>query len=243
MDSLDDADAALESQIERLEGEVATLERTIRATDEEVDAELRARFEAVAGELQAVLAESNGGHGVINTRTGGTITPLAADPDDVSLADIAHALSNLTRFTGHGMEFYSVARHVVHVSYEVEARGGSPDAIRWGLLHDATEAYIADVPAPVKRSLPGYTHAEAELAAVVREAFDLDLSSADERLVDAADSDVGRYELAKHFPNGGHEEPTLEYDPVTLKTDGDDKTLFLERTRALDIGDAGSSHY
>ncbi|SDL01661.1 hypothetical protein [Natronorubrum texcoconense] len=237
MDVFDDEDAALESQIERLEGEVATLERTIRATDEDVDAELRSRFEAVAGELQAVLAESNGGHGTINTRTGGTITPLAADPADVSLADIAHALSNLTRFTGHGAEFYSVARHAVHVSYEVEARGGGPAAVRWGLLHDATEAYIADVPAPVKRSLPGYTHAEAELAAVVREAFDLDLSSADERLVDSADGDVGRYELAVHFPDSRYEKPALECNPADLEqqlgTDSGDDELFRRRAREL----------
>ena len=241
MDSLDDADAALESQIECLEREVATLERTIRGTDEDVDAEIRSRFEAVAGELQAVLAESNGGHGTINTRSGGTITPLAADPDDVSLADIAHALSNLTRFTGHGMEFYSVARHAVHVSYEVEARGGGLDAVRWGLLHDATEAYIADVPAPVKRSLPGYTHAEGELAAVVREAFDIDLSRDDEWLVDSADSDVGQDELARHFPEGGFERPGLEYAPGAPDGDADDEALFLRRARAVGVDSTGSS--
>ncbi|WP_436346137.1 hypothetical protein [Natronorubrum sp. FCH18a] len=235
MDSLDENEA-LEDRLDRLESEVETLRRTIRATDDgDVETALRPRFEAVAGELQAVLAESNGGHGVIDTRTGGTITPLAADPDDVSLADIAHALANLTRFTGHGAAFYSVARHAVHVSHEVEARGGSPDAIRWGLLHDATEAYLADVPAPVKQSLPGYTRAEAELATVVREAFDIALSSADERLVDAADGDVGRYELAVHFPDSGHEKPALEYESADLERDPgvDDDELFLRRAREL----------
>lgn len=229
----DDESAGLERRLERLESEVATLGRTLRASDEADADDLRIRFEAVAGELQSLLAAANGGHGTINTRTGGTITPLAADPEDISIDDVAHALSNLTRFAGHGMDVYSVARHSVHVSHEVAARGGSPTAVRWGLLHDATEAYLADVPAPVKRSLPGYTRAEAELAAVVREAFDLECTIEDERLVDAADADVGRYELARHFPDGDREVPALEYEPADLDRDASDEELFLRRARAL----------
>lgn len=236
MERIDGGDAERSHRIERLEDEVATLTRALRANDG-ADG-LRSQFEAVAGELQALLAETNGGHGVIDTRTGEVVTPLAAAPDDILLEDIAHALSNLTRFAGHGNGPYSVARHSVRVSDEVEARGGSPAAVRWGLLHDATEAYLADVPAPVKRSLPGYTHAERRLAETVREAFDLDLSSEDDRLVAAADADVGRYELAVHFPDGDHEKPTLEsdateYDPAGLEWDGDDEELFLRWARAL----------
>ncbi|MXV62575.1 hypothetical protein GS429_10970 [Natronorubrum sp. JWXQ-INN-674] len=233
MERFDDENTSRSRRIDHLEDEVATLARDLRAADESGD-EFRAQFEAVVGELQALLAERNGGYGTINTRSGGTITPLSADPADVSIDDIAHALANLTRFTGQGTEPYSVARHSVHVSHEVEARGGSPAAIRWGLLHDATEAYLANVPAPVKETLPGYTHAEASLAATVRDAFDLDLSSADERLVDAADSDVGRYELAVHFPDAGHEKPALEYDPGVLGGDAADE-LFLRRARALGV--------
>ena len=224
-------------RIERLESEVAALKRATRGSDA-ADDDLRDRFEAVAGELQTLLAETNGGHGAINTHTGRTITPLSADPDDVSLDDVAHALANQTRFAGQCDEPYSVARHAVHVSREVEARGGRPAAIRWGLLHDATEAYIADVPAPVKRSLPGYTAAEARLAETVREAFDLSLSSEDERLVDAADSAVGRYELAERFPDGDHERPSLEFDPVEFERDTagiDDEELFLRRARSVGV--------
>jgi uncharacterized protein len=224
----------------RLEDEVSALARALRS-GEESDAELRRRAETVVGRLQDLLAETNGGHAAIDTRSGRTITPLSPDPEHIDLVDVAHALSNLSRFTGQGKRFYSVARHSVHVSREVESRGGSLAAQRWGLLHDASEAYLSDVPAPVKRSLPGYTHAEARLQAAVWEAVGLEPSPADERLVDAVDSAVGRYELAVHFPTDEREKPDLECAPDEIDPETDAKALFLERARVLelDLGRAG----
>lgn len=246
--------ADLEDALERLADDVAELEAALSGPDgadatvtvTELDPEHRARFEAVAGRLQDLLAATDGGHRAINTRSGERITPHDPDPDAIVLADIAHALSNLSRFAGQGREFYSVARHAVHVSREVEARGGSLPAQRWGLLHDASEAYFADVPAPVKRSLPGYTHAEKRFQAAVRDAFDLDLSPADEQLVDEVDAAVGRYELAAHFPASGYEAPDLEYVPPSFgssagrtnsadATETSAKELFLERAREFGL--------
>lgn len=235
MERLDEnPNESLSYRLERLEAEVATLTDAVR-TDDRPNADLREQFETVAGELQALLAETTGGHGAIDTRTGGRITPLEPEPGAISLEDVAHALANLTRFAGQGKGVYSVARHSVHVSREVEARGGGRPAQRWALLHDASEAYLADVPAPVKRSLPGYTRAETRLQAAVQEAFGIELTDEEERLVDAADGDVGRYELARHFPHSDHESPTLEYDPADLERDGaDDEERFLRRARELD---------
>lgn len=254
-DGSSDASAAvdLEGALEDLVDEVAALEETFSGADRttpeapELDPERRAQFEAVAGRLQDLLAAMDGGHRTINTRSGVRITPLEPDPDAIVLEDIAHALSNLSRFAGQGREFYSVACHAVHVSREVEARGGSPAAQRWGLLHDASEAYFADVPAPVKGSLPGYTYAEKRFQAAVRDAFDLELSPADERLVDEVDAAVGRYELAAHFPGSGEGAPDLEYVPPSLGSSatrpnsadapetGSAKELFLERARELGL--------
>jgi hypothetical protein len=72
--------------------------------------------------------------------------PLDPRPEEICIEDIAHALSNLCRFTGHCREFYSVAEHSVRVSYACDPK----DAL-WGLLHDAPEAYLADMSRPVKR--------------------------------------------------------------------------------------------
>ncbi|ELZ02237.1 hypothetical protein C482_05481 [Natrialba chahannaoensis JCM 10990] len=236
-----DAFDALESDLSRLEVAVREFEGAPRdelESDGEQDTRIRPtrdEFETAAGRLQDLLAELNGGHGAINSHSGGTITPLDPEPAAINLDDIAHALSNLCRFTGHGKRVHSVARHAVHVSHEVEARGGSLSAQRWGLLHDASEAYLADVPAPVKQTLPGYMHAELRLQRVVRDAFGIDLAIEDERLVDAADSAIGRAELAAYFPQCEFTAPVLEYPRADLDQDTDAMSLFLSRAEALGL--------
>ena len=83
----------------------------------------------------------------ISTYTGRRFYPLDPNPSDVCIEDIAHALAMICRFNGHTREFYSVAEHSVHVSRIVP-----PEYALAGLLHDASEAYIADVSRPVKRT-------------------------------------------------------------------------------------------
>lgn len=86
--------------------------------------------------------------GWIQTYSGRKVYPLQPDPDQIDLADIAHALANMCRYTGHVREFFSVAQHSVLVSQNL-----SPELALWGLLHDAAEAYICDLPRPLKRAL------------------------------------------------------------------------------------------
>ena len=88
--------------------------------------------------------------------------------DDIDIEDIAHALSMQCRFAGHTPRFYSVAEHSVHVSRHC------PLELRlWGLLHDATEAYLVDVPRPLKPMLKGYVEIENNLMQAVIKRFDL----------------------------------------------------------------------
>ena len=83
----------------------------------------------------------------MQTYTGRRFYPLDPNPSDVCIEDIAHALAMICRFNGHVREFYSVAEHSVHVSRIVP-----PEYALAGLLHDASEAYIADVSRPVKHT-------------------------------------------------------------------------------------------
>jgi len=217
---------------EELEGALA---RFLTGNDQDNDVD-REQYEAVAGRVQKLLADWRGGHDEIDTRTGETIRPLAPESEKIKLEDIAHGLSNVGRFAGQGEGFYSVARHSVHVSREVEARDGSIEAQRYALVHDAAEAYLSDVPGPVKKSLPGYKHAEKRLGAVIVDAFDLEAVHSDEESVEDADRVVNKHELSVQFPDADHERPDdLHHDPDTMDTGEDDKELFLRRARDLCI--------
>jgi hypothetical protein len=98
----------------------------------------------------------------MQTYTGVQFYHLDPCPADVQIADIAHALANQCRFAGHTRTFYSVAQHAVLVSLICPA----PLAML-GLLHDAAEAYLVDVPTPLKPHLPDYHTWEAELLAAI----------------------------------------------------------------------------
>lgn len=84
--------------------------------------------------------------------------------DEVHIESIAHSLAMQCRYAGHCLRFYSVAEHCVLLSRQVEPRHAL-----WALLHDASEAYLVDVPRPVKGGLLGYHGIEHRvMEAVVR---------------------------------------------------------------------------
>jgi len=93
----------------------------------------------------------------IRTYTGRKFYPLDPRTEDIDIRDIAHALSNVCRFTGHVRKFYSVAQHCVLLSLITEEK------LPWGLLHDASEAYIADIARPIKHTDTFTKYREAEL--------------------------------------------------------------------------------
>lgn len=88
--------------------------------------------------------------------------------DDVRMVDIAHALSIITRFTGHTTEPYSVAQHSIMVSRIIE-----PRYALWGLLHDASEAYLGDVSRPLKSMLSDYRGLERHVQQTIAKRYGL----------------------------------------------------------------------
>ena len=103
----------------------------------------------------------------ITTYTGYSIDPFCAERDAIRERDIAHALSLLCRANGHFPYFYSVGQHCLNCAAEAAARGCSRRVQLACLLHDASEAYMADIPRPVKAHLTGYREAEARLLEVI----------------------------------------------------------------------------
>jgi uncharacterized protein len=124
----------------------------------------------------------------IFTFSGIFIRPLEPDPAAIRIEDIAHALSNQCRWTGHTSRFYSVAEHSLGVSRLV------PDHLALSaLLHDASEAYLADLARPIKKAAglgEVYLEVEAGLEHAIAERFGTLADPLGHELIKAADEDM-----------------------------------------------------
>lgn len=126
----------------------------------------------------------------------------APTPESIHINDIAHALSNLCRYGGHTRKFYSVAEHCCLMSDWVLSSGHSPQVALEALMHDATEAYLVDMPRPIKHKLPGYRAIEDGLARAIADRFYLTCPSL--MLIHEADSRILVDERAQAMSDSGH---------------------------------------
>ena len=122
--------------------------------------------------------------------------PLHPDVSLIDIEDIAHALSMLCRANGHFRSFYSVGQHCIWCAKEAQARGYDRRVVLACLLHDAVEAYMSDVPRPLKSMLPEYVAVEERLLHKIYEKYlGSDLTAEEAALVKAVDDDVLYYDL------------------------------------------------
>lgn len=102
------------------------------------------------------------------TASGRHFDLIDPQPDQIHILDIAQALANEARYNGHTRYFYSVAQHSVLASTITTGQHAKE-----ALLHDAAEAYLKDIPSPLKGLLPDYRAIEARVDAVIRPTFGL----------------------------------------------------------------------
>ena len=171
--------------------------------------------------------------GSITTFSGVRFWPLLPNPADIRIEDIAHALSNQCRFAGHSREFYSVAEHSVRVSQLCR-----PEDALWGLLHDASEAYLSDVPAPLKElpAFEAYRAAERILQGTI--AIRFGLSTEQPRSVTEADRAVLGIEIRDLLRPLGLPQPERPAQKIKLVITNPwqpriAKARFLNRFREL----------
>lgn len=109
------------------------------------------------------------GKAVIRTFTGKMIDLENPKVEQIDIRDIAHALAQINRYTGHTRTPYSVAEHCVLGSEIIRGEF----ALEF-LLHDASEAYLGDVSGPLKRVMGGeYAGLEGLWMRTITERFDL----------------------------------------------------------------------
>src|SRR5271166_4350924 len=118
--------------------------------------------------------------------------PYDPRPEQICIEDIAHGLSMLCRFVGQCRFFFSVAEHSIAVARLLPA-----NLKLFGLLHDASEAYLADLPRPVKAGLPEYKAIETNVERVIAEKFELPFPMPPE--VKAADQALLKDEVFSFF--------------------------------------------
>ena len=104
----------------------------------------------------------------IQTYTGRQFWPTDPRQEDITLEDIAHSLALKCRYAGHCLRFYSVAQHCVMASRLVPEKHAL-----WGLMHDAAEAYLADIPRPVKQEWLHLRELENKILRMVANVYDL----------------------------------------------------------------------
>jgi len=207
-----------------LSREYDRLRATFGWTDDDFDLCNRRALEAafVEDDVRARLLEMLDGESPepppdagphIQTVSGRRVNPFEPDPDELDPDDIAQALANQCRFGGHSRVFYSVAQHSAIISDLVLERGGSPEAALAALLHDAAEAYLVDLPHPLKHRSelgPPYRRAEALLEQAIRERFGLPADVPEIKPIDRALLAAERRafsQIAWHWPELDGAEP------------------------------------
>lgn len=118
----------------------------------------------------------------VQTWNGVKLRILDIKPEDFNIDDIAHALSNQCRFTGHTKQFYSVCEHSIRVcNYIDDTYPGNHREAYAGLMHDASEAYLSDIARPFK-NLPEfkfYREIEDSIMHKIAERFEFDWPMSD----------------------------------------------------------------
>ncbi len=177
--------------------------------------------------------------GFITTFTGVHFYPIDPRPEDFNLTDVVRGLSHENRANGHTTEPLPVAQHCVNVALTLRALGYNVRTQMIGLTHDVSEAYIKDMPSPLKEWLPDYKRVEEKVQAAAYEWAGLGVVTEEEyEPIHWVDKALFPVEAKYFMPNAVHPiEPIFKYEvmePWTPEKAREEYTkLFLELQASL----------
>lgn len=166
------------------------------------------------------------------THSGAWFYPDDPRPEEITVLDIAHALSHQCRYNGHCPEFYSVAQHAVYCADAAAALGLDETVQFEALMHDAAEAYVSDLPRPVKALLPGYYALEDRVLRAIAAKYGFqgqmsgDVRSIDDRVLHTEARDMG---LGFNMAWGGEDEGPYDFLAVNPCSPEEAKYRFIDR--------------
>jgi len=138
----------------------------------------------------------------------------------------------LCRFNGHCRNFYSVAQHSLNTAKLIKKQGFPAITQLYGLLHDAAEAFVCDMPKPVKELIPQYKHIENEIQAVIWDAFHIPRpTEAEYAIIKKADELLLSYEIRLLMPGAFTQLQYLSGDKNSSSTLFSNETEFLLKIR------------
>jgi len=110
----------------------------------------------------------------IKVASGKYVNVAFIGPDDIDIESIAQSLAMTTRFRGHIPRFYSVAEHSLHCMWTANRFGVPRTALLAILMHDAAEAYIGDLPKPLKQLVPDFVALENQIHRAIGAKYGID---------------------------------------------------------------------
>ena len=151
----------------------------------------------------------------METFMGHAFWPLDPRPSEVDIRDIAHSLSLKTRFNGQCKQFYSVAEHAIRCALQVLSGHGSIKLAYALLHHDSSEAYLPDVPRPIKPYLTNFKEIENGVQAAINEHFGINPDPQMIEMMKRSDNVLLATEARDLMQEGVLERWNLPYEPLS----------------------------
>ena len=107
----------------------------------------------------------------ITTNSGIKFKILNPSRDDIDIKDIAHSLSGKNRWNGHADKSFTVGEHSILMAKTAKDLGYPSEIILQCLLHDASEAYMVDMPTPLKILMPNFIEMENRISTAIARKF------------------------------------------------------------------------
>ncbi len=169
----------------------------------------------------------------IRTYTGKKFHPFDPQPEEIEIGDIAAGLSKQCRFAGQCPIFYSIAEHSCYV-----AENCSDKVKLAALLHDASEAYLVDIPKPIKQELPDYQHIERRVQAAIYRRFNINVTYAMALEIGKIDTQLLCVEFKQFFPSHYEEDVSFLAQLPLPQVTNEGRTPYIAEERFLRLFEA-----